>query len=304
MVKPPGFVVELGLLAADDRWYVRKALYGLPTSPRDWGDYRDSVFRTFAVEKDGVSHGLFQSKSDESLWLLRTVGADGAGAIVGLVVVYVDDLAIFSTPELCAGLIEQIQLKWKTSEPSWLQEGPVTFCGAEITRGERGYVLTQVSYIRELLQRYGSENTSPVPISKWVEPEAEGTPDPGLVIKRLKGLQGLYFGSRRDPVPTSPTRYHEWVSKPLKSRSSASPLGSRSFNIWLPPCILVLSTYLTPAPTSPDMVIWRCHARTMCWKCTQTPATHRPVGGRFSRCSSCGEVLLSHGRVPGSLSQH
>ena len=74
---------------------MRKALYGLPTSPRDWGDYRDSEFRTFAVVVGGVSHGLYQSKSDESLWLLRVVGEDGAGPIVGLIVVYVDDLAIF-----------------------------------------------------------------------------------------------------------------------------------------------------------------------------------------------------------------
>ena len=37
------------------------------------------------------------------------------------------------------------------SQPLW----------AEITRGERGYCLSQVSYIRELLQLYGCEGQAP-----------------------------------------------------------------------------------------------------------------------------------------------
>ena len=85
VVKPPALLTELGVLRSDDRWHVRKALYGLPTSPRDWGDYRDSEFKTFAIPCDGVTYGLFQSKSDESLWLVRPVGELGKGGHFGFV---------------------------------------------------------------------------------------------------------------------------------------------------------------------------------------------------------------------------
>ena len=69
VVKPPGFLVELGLLARDDRWWIRKALYGLPTSPRDWGRYRDREFQKFAIVSKGVTYHLVQTKSDDALWL-------------------------------------------------------------------------------------------------------------------------------------------------------------------------------------------------------------------------------------------
>ncbi|CAE7271136.1 RE1 [Symbiodinium sp. CCMP2592] len=182
IVKPPALLVELGVLQADDRWHVRKALYGLPTSPRDWGDYRDKEFRTFVIRCNGVEYGLFQTKSDESLWLVQPVGEAGKGAISGLLVVYVDDLAFFSTPELCQCFVDQVQRKWKTSDPNWLGSEPTTFCGAEIVRTERGYCLSQV------------------PLTKWSEPEPEGSPDPALV-KEAQGITGaiLWVATRSRP---------------------------------------------------------------------------------------------------------
>ena len=39
IVKPPTLFTELGKLKASGRWWVKKALYGLPTSPKDWGTY-------------------------------------------------------------------------------------------------------------------------------------------------------------------------------------------------------------------------------------------------------------------------
>ena len=76
------------------------------------------------------------------------------------------------------------------SQPLW----------AEITRGERGYCLSQVSYIRELLQLYGCEGQAQVPISKWTEPEQEGAPEPSLV-KEAQGITGalLWVATRSRP---------------------------------------------------------------------------------------------------------
>ena len=49
IVRPPYMLVQLQLLRSTDRWKVRRALYGLATSPRDWANYRDSVLRQVEV---------------------------------------------------------------------------------------------------------------------------------------------------------------------------------------------------------------------------------------------------------------
>ena len=51
IVRPPYMLVQLQLLRSEERWRVRRALYGLATSPRDWADYRDSVLRQVEVEE-------------------------------------------------------------------------------------------------------------------------------------------------------------------------------------------------------------------------------------------------------------
>ncbi|CAE7379306.1 GIP, partial [Symbiodinium sp. CCMP2456] len=174
IVKPPGFLVELGILNANHRWWIRKALYGLPTSPRDWGRYRDGEFRKFKIEYEGGIYQLFQAKSDDALWLVRRVAADYQGEVAGILVVYVDDLAFFAEAGLAKQFIATVRTLWKTSDPEWLGESPVTFCGVELTKTPLGYRLAQGAYIRELLQRYNIQEDAGVPLVKWTEPEATG----------------------------------------------------------------------------------------------------------------------------------
>ncbi|CAE7909527.1 unnamed protein product, partial [Symbiodinium sp. KB8] len=111
VVKPPYLLVELGLLNKDDRWWVRKALYGLPTSPRDWGRYRDAEFQKVRITWQGCEYCLEQTKSDDALWLLRTLDANGMGSIEGVLVVYVDDLALFAPEGLAKEFIQAIQMR-------------------------------------------------------------------------------------------------------------------------------------------------------------------------------------------------
>ena len=172
IVKPPGFMIELGLLSRDDRWWVRKALYGLPTSPRDWGRYRDGEFRKFRMIWEGASVCLEQTKSDDALWLARRLEGEQLGDVVGLLIVYVDDLAFLGPSGLCQAFVNSVQTNWKTSSPEWLGHLPVTFCGIELTLTDLGFRMTQKSYVQELLQRYGVTEGAATPISKWVEPEA------------------------------------------------------------------------------------------------------------------------------------
>ena len=200
VVKPPAFLTELGILKPSDRWWVKKALYGLPTSPRDWGNYRDQEFRAFELQVDECVYVLCQLKADESLWFLRSKGPEGLGASVGLLVVYVDDLAFFADEKICQAFIETVQKKWKTSPPTWFGKEPVTFCGVEIVQTGRGYRLSQTAYLRELLQRFQVTTTSLVPITKWVEPEIKGEPEL-WEVREAQAITGalLWISTRSRP---------------------------------------------------------------------------------------------------------
>ena len=215
IVKPPAFLTELGILKASDRWWVKKALYGLPTSPRDWGNYRDQEFRNFELKVGDQVYVFFQSKSDESLWFLRGAGETGLGTTTGLLVVYVDDLAFFAEEHLCRAFIDTVQEKWKASPPTWFGKDPITFCGVEIVLSSRGYRLTQLSYLRELLQRFQVDAKSSVPMKKWVEPEIVGEPALGDV-REAQAITGalLWISTRSRPdVAFAVSKMGQWATK-------------------------------------------------------------------------------------------
>ncbi|CAE7560008.1 RE1 [Symbiodinium sp. CCMP2456] len=200
VVKPPFLLVELGLLNKEDRWWIRKALYGLPTSPRDWGRYRDEEFKKVRMTWQAREFQLIQTKSDDALWLLRAVDDGVMGPVEGVLIVYVDDLAVFAPKGLAEEFIKAIQSRWKTSSPEWLGEKAVTFCGVELARFSTGYRMSQCAYIRELLNRYNVEERASVPILKWVEPEPEDHPNLDEV-REAQGLTGalLWVSTRTRP---------------------------------------------------------------------------------------------------------
>ncbi|CAE7253805.1 RE1, partial [Symbiodinium sp. KB8] len=171
----------------DDRWWIRKALYGLPTSPRDWGRYRDAEFRAFRMTWRGKEYQLLQTKTDDALWLARAVQEGNVGPIEGVLVVYVDDLAFFAPEGLAKAFISAVQSRWKTSEPAWLGEEPVTFCGIELSLQRTGYRMSQGAYIRELLHRYDVKDQSAVPMTKRVEPERAEA----LTVEEVREAQAL-----------------------------------------------------------------------------------------------------------------
>ena len=50
IINPPNIAREAGILrfGGKERWLVRKALYGLVESPKDWAVFRDQQLRTLA----------------------------------------------------------------------------------------------------------------------------------------------------------------------------------------------------------------------------------------------------------------
>ena len=135
----------------------------------------------------GKEYQLLQTKTDDALWLARAVQEGNVGPIEGVLVVYVDDLAFFAPEGLAKAFISAVQSRWKTSEPAWLGEEPVTFCGIELTLQRTGYRMSQCAYIRELLHRYDVKDQSAVPMTKWVEPERAEAP----TVEEVREAQAL-----------------------------------------------------------------------------------------------------------------
>ena len=116
--KPPYMLVQLGLMNPRHRWVVRKALYGLQSSPADWASYRDKELQKLQISSPACAT-LCQSVTDSSMWFLK----DSEGTLHAIMTVYVDDLAIFAEKKVADSLVSLIRGLWKTSEPEWADIG-------------------------------------------------------------------------------------------------------------------------------------------------------------------------------------
>ena len=233
VVKPPYLLVQLGLLKATDRWRVRKALYGLQTSPRDWQEHRDKELRTIKLANpEGAK--LHQGVTDESLWFIRSEG----GYTMGLMIVYVDDIAVFGPKGLVEAVVTALRQKWRLSDPSWASpHQPVLFCGMELTKASYGWRVTQRRYLQELLIRYQVEGVAQAPLPKWEEPVEENVDLEG--VRRAQGITGALLWavtrSRPDLVfvvsqmgqmsTKAPRRVYEMGIQALKYASNTLDLG-------------------------------------------------------------------------------
>ena len=105
-----------------------KALYGLNTSPKDWGCHRDKTMASFGWRVNDV---------DFNLWAIKEVEF---GAAVGNIVVYVDDMLVAAKEGVMKGFMQRLQQEWKTSAPEVVEgSNSVTFCGMEICEKEGGF---------------------------------------------------------------------------------------------------------------------------------------------------------------------
>ena len=91
----PAVFRKLNLAKDNDVWLVEMALYGLTTSPKDWGICRDTTLPQLSwkrINDEGVEvKGHFEKTQDDNLRRLIEVGPDQR-RWCGLLCVYVDDL--------------------------------------------------------------------------------------------------------------------------------------------------------------------------------------------------------------------
>ena len=233
VVRPPHIMVQLGLLESNHRWLVRRALYGLNTSPRDWAEHRDKVLRRLVVKKP-LEASLVQSSTDDSLWFCQ----GGDKKIEAVVIVYVDDIAMFGPQAMLEALGLSIKEEWTISGPNWAEpESPLLFCGMELACMPYGWKITQERYLRELLSTYSIVGVATSPMAKYDEPELENLTSKG--IKDTQAITGalmwsvtrsrpdlMFVTSKMSQWATkAPGRVREWGIHALQYVSTTMQLG-------------------------------------------------------------------------------
>ena len=201
IAQPPRLLETLGLSERMELWGLIRALYGLREAPMLWTNYRDATMRAMRAPEGLTWH---QGRAISSWWSLK----DGQGAVVAIVVVYVDDFMICGPRHIVEEIAVIVKNTWETSDLSVLGPGCVVrFLGMELHREEETgdeILVHQQGYIQELLRSYKVKVTQQdrVPITKELAtlPESSDKPEEEL-IRRSQQLTGevLWLSQRTRP---------------------------------------------------------------------------------------------------------
>ena len=161
---PPKVLIKAGLCRPGELWRLTHAVYGLQESPKLWGSYRDLRLAQVQLVFEGKRVTLLQGTVEPSWWSVLQEGS----LLIGIVVVYVDDLLICGHTAIIRELAQAIRTIWQTSDLQLISDGPLRFLGIEISRCTQGYALSQKSYIEELIRLHSLPGTRKdvIPISK------------------------------------------------------------------------------------------------------------------------------------------
>ena len=171
---PPRMLITKGVFAKDARLLVKKAVYGLDQSPRDWAMLRDRKLAEISARHEGVKYKLFQSHAEDSMWMiapenqapLRGAAAtacehDRRPEVSGWAAVYVDDILLAAPEGIAWAMARAIGDMWECSvaqEVGRDPKAPVRFLGIDLCWSEAGdLALSQAAYITDLGKRYEDE---------------------------------------------------------------------------------------------------------------------------------------------------
>ncbi|GJY96531.1 retrovirus-related pol polyprotein from transposon TNT 1-94 [Tanacetum coccineum] len=146
VAQPPGFI---NFAKPNHVYRLKKALYGLKQAPKAWYDR----LKTFLIKHDYtmgmVDNTLFTKKKDPNLIIVQ---------------IYVDDIIFGSTSqEICDDFAKIMHDEFEMSMMGELN----FFLGLQIKQLEDGIFFNQSKYIKEMLKKFGLEDSKPMktPIS-------------------------------------------------------------------------------------------------------------------------------------------
>ncbi|CAE7531161.1 RE1 [Symbiodinium sp. CCMP2592] len=150
VLKPPRWLIELGLAQEGECYTLGRVLYGFREAPVWWSEFRDEELKKASF----AGCRLVQGEADSSVWKIMS-----GTALKGFLITYVDDFLVLSDDVVAKAFHAWILegAKWETdglSEAS--QESPVRFLGMQLKRYSDGsFTLDQEAYVDELTRSHG-----------------------------------------------------------------------------------------------------------------------------------------------------
>ena len=220
VVEPPRIFKEAEVLRhPTEYWLVKKALYGLVTSPRDWIVHRDEKIKTFKWEIEDTQY-MMEGTAQDDVWAIKSrsnsgVEGDGGWQLAGLCATYVDDILVTGERKVIEQFHQRVREHWKIGEPEWVEEGrePVRFLGMEIERRGRDYVIHQRACLENLFVEYDEKGRSSLGNIKT--PEEEDPPLAVDVTRAQKETGELLWvaGRTRPDICLAVSLMCQWATK-------------------------------------------------------------------------------------------
>ncbi|KAL5701149.1 hypothetical protein ACHQM5_026518 [Ranunculus cassubicifolius] len=204
MDPPPGFDGQGEY--ANKVCLLRKSLYGLKQSRREWFERFSSVV---------LQHGFSRCQSDHTVFYRRSYHGRT------YLLVYVDDIII--TGDDSRGIVQIKEALGKVFEVKDL--GPLKyFLGIEVARSPKGISLSQRKYVLDLLEDTGMLGCKPVftpliPNSKLLADSGDRLRDPSS-YQRLVGRL-IYLANTRPDISFVVSRVSQFMHAPCQSHLDA-----------------------------------------------------------------------------------
>ena len=174
-MRPPKVLVETEVIAEGVVWKIKKALYGLRTSPIAWETERDNTLKSLQWVHQDVTYRLFPCQGSPCLWTVVPIRAGEDPSVKssseeltrGVVITYVDDLLIIGfqchIDAITKALLAKYVMKQSSSLPVGIpgmeKSDGIDFLGARITRDSDGTIwCDQSKYILHCIRENGFVN--------------------------------------------------------------------------------------------------------------------------------------------------
>ena len=157
-MRPPKILVETKVVDDGVVWKIKKALYGLRTSPIAWEMERDNTLKSLTWVHDETEYRLLPCHGSPCLWTVIPIrpGEDPSVKTSkeeltrGVVITYVDDLLLTGWQHHIDAITKALLAKYVMKKSGALPEGMsemgknpsdgIDFLGARITRDDDGTV--------------------------------------------------------------------------------------------------------------------------------------------------------------------
>ena len=124
-------------------WRLKKALYGLKKAPRSWYARLDKYLINFGFSKGVVDNNLYFMIDNDNILVVE---------------VFVDDITFGVEDGLCIKFPNDMK---KEFEISMIGEMQLFLC-LQITQTNKGIFICQPKYVKELLNRFGLDDSKPI----------------------------------------------------------------------------------------------------------------------------------------------